>query len=144
MVTRSGWLPIGQKAVATKTSGATVHEINGQPAIDYLKRYVSDVDDPAMLAMYPLAIRDATEDGKYFVIRSPFSHDKLAGSVTYGGTIPEGASVQLVKGTRDDIIRGSRDAAETLADATRRQRRELPALLQLRGTKADARPRYEA
>ena len=84
VVTRSGWLPIGQKAVATKTSGATVHEINGQPAIDYLKRYVSDVDDPAMLAMYPLAILDATEDGKYFVIRSPFSHDKLAGSVTYG------------------------------------------------------------
>lgn len=127
VVTRSGWLPIGQKAVATKTSGATVHEINGKPAIDYLRRYVSDVDDPAMLAMYPLAILDATEDGKYFVIRAPFSHDKVKGSVTYGGTIPEGASVQLVKGTRDDIIAGSRDAAETLA--TRLAGRDASCLL---------------
>lgn len=41
VVTRSGWLPIGQKAVATKTAGATVLEINGQPAIAYLRRYVS-------------------------------------------------------------------------------------------------------
>jgi class 3 adenylate cyclase len=127
VVTRSGWLPIGQKAVATKTSGATVLEINGQPAIAYLRRYVSDVDDPSMLAMYPLALLDATEDGKYFVIRAPFSHDKETGAVTYGGHIPEGASVQLVKGTRDDIIAGARDAAETLV--TRLAGREPSCLL---------------
>ncbi len=117
VVTRSGWLPIGQKAIATKTSGATVLEINDQPAIAYLRRYVSDVDDPSMLAMYPLALLDATEegrDGKYFVIRAPFSHDKQTGAVTYGGMIPQGASIQLVKGTRDDIIAGARDAADTL------------------------------
>lgn len=125
VVTRSGWVPLGQKAIATKTAGPTLLEIDGRPAIEYLRRYVSDVDDPATLAMYPLAILDATfglakgaggagAESKYFVIRAPFSHDKEKGSVTYGGTIPEGAQVQLVKGTRDDIVAGARDAAETL------------------------------
>jgi len=114
VVTRSGWLPIGQKAIATKTAGATLLEINGSPAIDYLKRYVSNIDDPSMLAMYPLALVDATEDGRHFVIRAPFSHDRKNGSVTYGGMIPQGAAIQLVKGTRDDIIAGARDAADTL------------------------------
>jgi class 3 adenylate cyclase len=118
VVTRSGWVPIGQTAVATKTKGPVLEEINGRPAIEYLKRYVSDVDDPSTLAMYPLALLEGTlglaNASKYFVIRSPFSYDKASGAVTYGGTIPEGASVQLVKGTRDDIIAGAHDAAETL------------------------------
>lgn len=118
VVTRSGWIPIGQRAVATKTAGATVLEIDGRPAIEYLKRYVSNVGDPTTLAMYPLAIVDTAlglEKGNYFVIRAPFFHDPATGSVTYGGSIPEGASVQLVKGTRDDIVTGVRDAAEALA-----------------------------
>ena len=118
VVTRSGWIPIGQRAIATKTAGATVLEIDGRPAIEYLKRYVSNVTDPATLAMYPLAIVDTAlglEKGNYFVIRAPFSHDPEKGSVTYGGSIPEGTSVQLVKGTRDDVVAGVRDAAETLA-----------------------------
>jgi class 3 adenylate cyclase len=115
VVTRSGWTPLGQKATVTRAEGPTVHEIDGRPAIDYLKRYVSNVDDPGTLAMYPLAIIEAESAGAgHFVIRSPFFYDKAKGSVTYGGMIPQGASIQLVKGTRDDIIGGVRDAADVL------------------------------
>jgi hypothetical protein len=119
VVTRSGWIPIGQKAIATKTRGTTLLEIDGRPAIEYLKRYVANVDDPEVLAMYPLAIVDGTLGvgmASYFVIRAPFFYDKATGAVTYGGSVAEGATVQLVKGTRDDIVAGAREAATVLAE----------------------------
>lgn len=117
VITRSGWSPIGKKVHATKVQGNVIYEIDHQPAIDYLKKYIPDIDDPNILGSYPIALMDESlgaEAGKYFVIRSSFSYDKENGSVFYQGEIPENATIQLVRGTRDDILAGAEDAITTL------------------------------
>ncbi|MGA0708977.1 MAG: FIST signal transduction protein [Steroidobacteraceae bacterium] len=77
IITRSGWIPVGEPARVSKAIGNVVHEIDGRPAVEYLKRYIPEsLDDPQMLAIYPLAILDdslGNDRSRYFVIRSAFS-----------------------------------------------------------------------
>lgn len=123
IITRSGWIPVGEPARVSKAIGNVVHEIDGRPAVEYLKRYIPEsLDDPQMLAIYPLAILDdslGNDRSRYFVIRSAFSYDKDTGAVVYGGEVPEGSTVQLARGSRGDIIAGATQAAQALGERVR-------------------------
>jgi hypothetical protein len=117
VVTKSGWIPVGQKATATKVSGNIIFEIDNQPAIEYLKKYIPDLDDPVVMGSFPLAILDdalGSDVSRYSVIRSPFFYDKKDGSVVYLGDIPENATIQMARGSREDILDGMREAVVTL------------------------------
>lgn len=126
IITRSGWIPVGEPARVTKSAGNIVHEIDGRPAVEYLKRYIpQSLDEPQMLAIYPLAIlNDAlgVDRSSYFVIRSAFSYDKDTGAVVYGGEVPEQSTVQLARGSRGDIIAGATQAAQALGERVRGQK----------------------
>lgn len=117
VITRSGWIPIGKKVTATKTAGNVLYEIDHQPAINYLKKYIHDIDDPNILASCPLMLLDETpgaETEKNFVIRTCFRYNQENGAVICNGDIPENATVQLARGSRDDILAGVEDAITTL------------------------------
>lgn len=119
VVTRSGWIPVGQKATATKVSGNIILEIDNQPAIEYLKKYIPDLDDPVVMGSFPLAILDealGSDVSKYCVIRSPFFYNKENGSVVYLGDIPQDAVIQIARGSREDILDGMREAIATLKE----------------------------
>lgn len=124
VITRSGWIPIGAKARATKVAGNRLLEIDDKPAIDYLKRYVGNTDDPEILGTYPIAMLDESlgaDAGRYFVLRSPFSYDKETGAIDLGGQIPQGGVIQMARGTRDDVLGGASDAAGRLVEAANDQ-----------------------
>ncbi len=130
VITRSGWIPMGKKVKVTKVEGNVIYEIDGQPAIEYLKKYIPDVDDPHVMASYPMAILNESlgdEAGKYFVVRSSFRYNKENGAVIYQGDIPENATIQIARGTREDILAGSEEAITTLKK--RSAGRELHTLL---------------
>ncbi len=117
VVTRTGWIPTGAKAKVTKAEGKMVYEIDHRPAKEYLKKYISNVEDPDIMGAYPLALLDESlgaEAGRYCVIRGVFSWDKKDGSVSCNGSIPEGAAIQLARGSRQDILAGAEDAITTL------------------------------
>jgi hypothetical protein len=130
IVTRSGWIPLGARARATKVSGNRLLEVDGQPAIEYLQRYIGATDDPDVLGTYPIAMLDerlGEDAGRFFVMRSPFSYDKESGSIELGGQILPGAVIQLARGTRDDILGGVSAAVSKLAE--RAGGRELACVL---------------
>jgi hypothetical protein len=130
VITRSGWIPMGRKVKATKVKGNVLYGIDGEPAIEYLKKYIPCVDDPDIMASYPIAILDellGAEVNKYFVVRSSFRYNKEDGSVIYDGDIPENASLQLARGSREDILAGAEEAITTLRKTA--ADRELHALL---------------
>ena len=130
VITRSGWIPMGKKVKATKVVGNVIYEIDGQPAIEYLKKYNPDVDDPHVMASYPIAILNESlgeEAGKYFVVRSSFRYNKENGAVICQGDIPQNATIQIARGTREDILAGSEEAIATLKK--RSAGRELHTLL---------------
>ena len=69
------------------------------------------------MGSYPIAILDESlgaEAGKYFVIRGGFTYNKENGSIVGNGHIPENVSIQLARGSREDILAGTEDAITTL------------------------------
>lgn len=116
VATRSGWKPLGEMCTATKAERNVLLEVDGRPAVEYLKRYIADVDNPVTFGTYPIALyEDASVEDEY-VIRSPFFYDKATGGVTYAGIIPQGGKVKLARGSRDDIVAGAGSAAKRVGE----------------------------
>ncbi|HEX2570407.1 MAG TPA: FIST N-terminal domain-containing protein [Polyangia bacterium] len=124
VATRSGWVPTATKGHVTRSQEGHLCEIDGRPAIEYLKRYIADVDDPDILGSYPLAVYDpelsqlSEKYSKYAVMRFAFRYDKETGVVHYAVPIAEGAEVSLARGSRDDAIAGLDEAARSIVGNT--------------------------
>lgn len=132
VITRSGWIPVGKKLTATKVEGNVLYEINHQPALEYFKNYVSDIEDygitlPTSAALAILDESLGDEAGQYFVIRAPFSYNEEDGSVIYNGDIPQNALMQFARGSREDILAGANEAIATINQKS--MERELSTLL---------------
>ena len=98
-----GWRPVGKTAVVTKAVGNRIYDIDGEPILDFYRRYLGVETLPAVAN--PLAILD-DDTGRYF-LRAPLEYDNSDGSATFFGTIPQGSTVQLAMATTDEILRGT-------------------------------------
>jgi hypothetical protein len=107
----TGWRTIGATGTVTRARVGEVHEIDGHPAIEFVRRYL-DVTGPASFGN-PLAIVEAGGDESY--LRAIVGSDPASGSVLTPGSIPVGATVQLTTANTDDILAGTKAA---LARAT--------------------------
>ncbi|MEM6927410.1 MAG: FIST N-terminal domain-containing protein, partial [Myxococcota bacterium] len=103
----SGWRPIGRVGQVTRADAAVVHEIDGKPAIEFL-RTNAGVQAHAT-PEYPFAIRTGPDDG--FVLRAPMDTSPTDGSITFAGDVPQGAQVQITEAGRAQILEGARSAA---------------------------------
>lgn len=99
----SGWTPISQAGIVTKSHGPTLYEIDGQPALEFYRRYLGNLPPSGE---YPLAVF-ATE-GSDFCLQGCVTYDPELGSVTFFDHIPEQAIVKLTKASRDEILAASR------------------------------------
>lgn len=107
-----GWSPVGRAAVVTRSDDNTVHEIDGEPILDFYSRYLGVGTEPAVAN--PLAILDEGT-GQYY-LRAPMAYDESDGSATFFGSIPQGATVRLTMATTEEILSGTEDSvAEALA-----------------------------
>ncbi len=106
----SGWKPLGETAKITKAEGNIVYEIDGKPAIEFYRHYFGPNVRPTSES--PLAVFD--EDGESFYLRAFFFHDEEAGTITFAGEVPEGATVRLASASREGVLEGT---AKSLAQA---------------------------
>ena len=104
---RRRWGPAGGRWARPGPSPALdpgwLHEIDGQPAIAFLARYL-DVTGPASYGN-PLAVIEAGGDEWY--LRAIRETDPASGSVFVAGTIPVGAVVQLTTADTEEILAGA-------------------------------------
>lgn len=98
-----GWSPVGKSAIVTRADQETVYEIDGEPVLDFYRRYLGIEGEPAIAN--PLAILD--EDTDRYYLRAPMEYDQEHGTVTFLGSIPQGATVQLSMATTDEILDGT-------------------------------------
>jgi len=99
-VAASGWKGIGTPKTITKAEGNIVYSIDDEPALDVYNKYLDIGGDTYLALEYPLLlIRD---DGSS-VLRAAFlvNEDK---SITYAGTVPEGAKVRFSMPPGSEII----------------------------------------
>jgi hypothetical protein len=107
----TGWRQVGEVGHVTRAAGATVHEIDGKPAIDFYRKYLGPGTKPT--AEVPLAILSAGNASEY--LRASWGVvDETTGAVTFLATVPEGARVRLTLADRDEILTG---CGESLAIA---------------------------
>lgn len=105
----SGWKPVGEPGLVTRSSGPVVEEIDGKPSIEFFRRRLgaSAVPTPEC----PLAILD--QAGRVQYLRaSPGFADEQAGSTAHVGDVPQGAMVQIAMTNRDAILEGCRSAVQ--------------------------------
>ncbi len=99
----SGWTPISQPGIVTKSHGPVLYEIDGQPALEFYQRYLGNLPPSPE---YPLAIFET--EGSDFCLQGCVAHNPELGSATFFDHIPEQSIVRLTKASRDEILAASR------------------------------------
>lgn len=106
----TGQHPIGQKGIVTKSTGNTLHEVDGQSVKVFYERYFGSA--PMKLAGGSwggaVAVFEAGEDN--FYVRSPNNQDEATGSIDYFGSIPEQAQIQFTETNTEDLLTAAEKA----------------------------------
>lgn len=113
-----GWDQFGPARDVTRSSGNVLFELDGEPALALYKRYLGPHASglPSSALLFPLLVR-ASADAEP-VVRTILAVDEAAGSLTFAGDVPQGASAQLMRANFERII----EAGEGAALATRAEK----------------------
>ncbi len=99
----SGWEPVGEPGLVTRSVGTVLHEIDGRPALEFYRRFLGETAAPTPEC--PLAILD--EHGAVECLRATAGIvDADTGAITYLADIREGAMVQITVADRGAILAG--------------------------------------
>lgn len=112
-----GWDPFGPERLVTEAKGNVLYRLNGESALDLYKKYLGEhaLGLPAAALLFPLALR--TRDGGMSVVRTVLSIDEAGQSMIFGGDIPQGAYVRMMKSNVDRLIDGAMGAARASVGA---------------------------
>lgn len=105
-----GWSTFGPDREVTLSEGNILYELDGQPALDLYKKYLGEFASelPGAALRFPLNLK--LSDSKS-VVRTILSVNENNKSMVFAGNIPEGATVQLMKSSFDDLVDGAKQAA---------------------------------
>ncbi len=112
-----GWDPFGPERTITAAEGSTLFELDGGPALDLYKRYLSDraAELPGSALLFPLAIRHPDSDYGSHVVRTVLGIDNETNSMTFAGDVPVGWRAQLMRASFDALVDGAADSVESAA-----------------------------
>ncbi|CAM4366802.1 FIST signal transduction protein [Zobellia nedashkovskayae] len=129
-----GWTPFGPQRIITKSKNNILYELDGQPALDLYKKYLGEKakELPTSALLYPLSVRVNENDEP--LVRTILTIDDASNTMTLAGDVPEGARVQLMMSTVDDIVDGASIAAQYAMNG-RTNKPELAILISCVGRK---------
>lgn len=107
-----GWDLFGPLRRVTASRGRILYELDGEPALDLYERYLGDeaAGLPATGLYYPLNVHDVARP-EARVVRTVLGIDRKARSMTFAGTLVEGSTVQLMRGSHERLVEGAAQAA---------------------------------
>lgn len=107
----SGWISLGAEFNVNRSTGNTVYEINGLPALDMYMNYldVKEDDLPGIGIEYPFLVKN---NDRTSVLRAVTGINKKQRSLIFAGTVLQGSTVsfstspgfEIMENTRDKII----------------------------------------
>lgn len=111
-----GWEVFGPERLVTKSAGSVLYELDGQPALDLYKKYLGKEADglPGTALLFPLCLR-RSDSREADLVRTVVGVDETTKSMTFAGDIPAGATVQLMRGSKQRLVEGAARAAEDAA-----------------------------
>ena len=116
----SGWEPVGEIGIVTKSDKNVVYEINHKPTLDFYKNILGENTMPSL--ELPIAVYDSQDTFRF--MRTTFeNYDISIGSVTYLGNVPVGSRVRITMVNRDSILAGT---ASSINEAFRKFPTDIP------------------
>lgn len=130
-----GWSSFGPERRITKSQGNILYELDGESALGLYKKYLGEqaVGLPATGLLFPLGLR--LDQGEDLLVRTILAVNEADQSLTFAGDVPEGALVQLMKASFDNLVAGAIAAATTTYVATEQTVPELAILISCVGRK---------
>lgn len=109
---KGGWDIFGPERRVTRSTGSTLYELDGKPALELYKTYLGEraAALPASALLFPLSLRRDAADEKR-IVRTVLSVDETGQSLTFAGDIGAGHLAQLMRANFDRLIDGASDAA---------------------------------
>ena len=107
--------PLGKPRYVTKSSGNTVYEIDGVPAVNMYQEYFAfDLNRlrrelKRISVLYPMGIHLIGEEE--YLLRNILSIE-ADGALVFQGNVPEGSPVRLMIGTKESCLTATLRAAE--------------------------------
>lgn len=121
----SGWMPFGPERLVTRSSGRTLYELDGRPALDLYKQYLGDQAQglPLNALKFPLGFR--SDRGERTVLRAFLSVNEAEQSMTFAADITEGSYARLMRSNANRLVDSSRQAALEAQEAMGETRPQL-------------------
>ena len=111
-----GWDAVGAKRIITRSSGNTLFDLDGEPALDLYKQYLGAeaANLPASALLYPLRIHPKDQPD-WSLVRTVVGVDEEKKAMIFAGSMPEGQVAQIMLGNFDHLIGGAGRAAQQAA-----------------------------
>ncbi len=111
-----GWEEFGLSRKVTRSEYNTLYEVDGQNILDLYKKYLGPFakELPISAIMFPLSLENPKTQEK--VVRTVLGINEDEKSIRFGGDIPEGWVIRLMKSNTDDIVDAARSAALSAHD----------------------------
>lgn len=101
----SGWEPIGEFGIVTKSESNIVYEINRKPALEFYTKILGENAKPTL--ELPISLYD--EEDCFRSMRTSFeNYNPETGAITYLGNVPVGSKVRITMVNRDSILEGAK------------------------------------
>lgn len=112
-----GWSSFGPARTVTGSEGNVLHTLDERPALALYKDYLGPEAAalPSAALRFPLCVTAPGETRA--VVRTILSIDDSAGTMTFAGDIPLGASVRFMRASYEELITGAEDAARQATQA---------------------------
>ncbi|MBL4861821.1 MAG: FIST C-terminal domain-containing protein [Crocinitomicaceae bacterium] len=104
-----GWKAFGPKRLVTKSEKKVLYELDGKNVLELYKKYLGGrtEDLPTSALRFPLCVHVESQSEQ--LVRAIVDVNEEDQSMMFGGDIPEGSYVQLMKGSYSEIINGLYD-----------------------------------
>ncbi|WP_412972058.1 FIST signal transduction protein [Glaciecola sp. MF2-115] len=105
-----GWREFGPERQITKSKDNILYELDGKPALELYKQFLGEHADnlPASALLFPLAMTQ--ESDSETVVRTILNIDEDNQSMIFAGSMPEGATCQLMRANYADLVDGAEGA----------------------------------
>ncbi len=113
-----GWSTFGPSRTVTASANNVLSELDGQPALELYRAYLGPEADalPAAALRFPLSVVPPHQTKA--VVRTILSIDDDAGTMTFAGDIPKGASVRFMRASYEELVNGAEEAARQAVQAS--------------------------
>ncbi len=138
-----GWDSFGPERTITRSKDNVLFELDGKSALGLYKQYLGEHAKglPATGLLFPLSLR--FPDGQSGVVRTILAIDEKDQSITFAGTMPQGAVARFMKANFDRLIDGASGAAKASHSSAGASSPELAILISCVGRKLILKQRIE-